>query len=136
MTAINTNPSSKDLRIFAALQLIFFVIIALILWRRFSSMAASNSIIGMSLLIAILGSWKPALMRPIYVGWMFAVFPIGWTVTHLVLGLVYYLLITPIGLLLRVWGHDPLRRKIDPQATTYWIERQAPSSSDRYFRQF
>ena len=42
----------------------------------------------------------PALRRPIYLGWLHAVSPIGWTVSHLLLAAMYYLLIYAIGLVL------------------------------------
>lgn len=74
--------------------------------------------------------------RRLYVGWMIAAQPIGWTLSHLVLGVVYYLVLTPIGLLLRLGGRDPMRRRFDPEARSYWIEREQRSDTTRYFRQY
>lgn len=74
--------------------------------------------------------------RSLYTGWMYAALPIGWTISHAILGVVYYLLITPIGLALRLAGRDPMNRRFDRAATTYWIERQPTTDSSRYFRQF
>jgi hypothetical protein len=48
----------------------------------------------------------------------------------------YYLLLTPVGLVFRLIGRDPLRRRFDRNATTYWIARRPPETSDRYFHQF
>ena len=67
---------------------------------------------------------------------MYAVYPIGWTVSHLALAVVYYLVVTPIGLLMRLFGRDPMRRKFDPSATTYWQPHESPDEPERYFRQF
>ena len=50
---------------------------------------------------------------------MFAVFPIGWVVSHLLLGVVYFLVLTPIGLTLRALGRDPLERRFDQSASSY-----------------
>ena len=46
------------------------------------------------------------------------------------------LLFTPIGLAMRLVGRDPLRRRFDRQASTYWIKRPEQDETGRYFRQF
>jgi hypothetical protein len=78
----------------------------------------------------------PGLGRRAWVGWMIAALPIGWTVTHLVLLIVFFTVLTPIGLLLRLTGHDPLRRAFDPAAESYWIERKGQRAPASYFQQF
>jgi hypothetical protein len=59
----------------------------------------------------------------------------GWTklglllfkvVNPVVLGLIYLTTIVPIGVVMRAFGHDPLRLKRDPQASTYWVRREPP----------
>jgi Saxitoxin biosynthesis operon protein SxtJ len=47
-------------------------------------------------------------------------------VNPVVLGLIYLTTIVPIGLIMRACGHDPLRLKRDPQASTYWVQREPP----------
>ena len=44
----------------------------------------------------------------------------------LILGLLFFITITPIGLIMRVFGKDFLRLKLDRQAESYWIDRQPP----------
>ena len=62
---------------------------------------------------------------------------VTWLTTRLILALTYYLVITPIGLLLRLFGKDALQRKIDPGADSYWIEREPePLDRERYKKQF
>ncbi len=46
--------------------------------------------------------------------------------SRVLLGGVFLLVVTPIGLLMRALGKDFLRLKLDPRATTYWIERDPP----------
>jgi uncharacterized membrane protein len=79
---------------------------------------------------------SPEAGRRLYVGWMLAALPIGWTLSHLVLGAVYYLVLTPIGLLMRLMGRDPMHRRFDRSATSYWVERKPTSDPSRHFRQF
>jgi hypothetical protein len=78
----------------------------------------------------------PSFGRRIYFGWMYAALPVGWTISHLVLGVVYYLIVTPVGLLLRLAGKDPMNRKLDPAARSYWIEHKTDPDPGRAFRQF
>jgi Saxitoxin biosynthesis operon protein SxtJ len=47
-------------------------------------------------------------------------------VNPIVLGLIFLTTIVPIGLIMRACGHDPLRLKRDPQASTYWVKREPP----------
>lgn len=58
-------------------------------------------------------------------------------VNPVVLGLIYGLTIVPIGLIFKLLGKDPLRLKRDPDASTYWIDRQPPGpATDSLPRQF
>jgi hypothetical protein len=87
--------------------------------------------------VAALVTWSaPGAGRVLYVGWMLAAVPVGWTLTRLVLAAVYYLVLTPIGLIMRIAGRDPLRRRFDPGAASYWIERRSRPDPARYFKQF
>ncbi len=47
-------------------------------------------------------------------------------VNPIVMGLIFFTTILPVGLIMRARGHDPLRLKRDPAASSYWIERQPP----------
>jgi hypothetical protein len=50
--------------------------------------------------------------------------------------MMFLLVVTPIALFFKAIGRDPLCRKFDPSAATYWIERRPPETVKRYFRQF
>jgi hypothetical protein len=52
------------------------------------------------------------------------------------MALVFYGLFTPMGLLFRLIGRDPLNRRFDPTAQTYWTPHQTVTDGRRYFRQF
>lgn len=105
---------------------------AALLGPRDAALAATAAGAAGALLIWVV----PSLGRRVWVGWMLAAFPIGWTISHAVLAAVYYLVLTPIGLLMRLVGRDPMRRRLDPRAETYWIEREGRRDSTSYFRQF
>jgi hypothetical protein len=73
--------------------------------------------------LLVLGLIAVPLLRPVYVGWMKFAQILGWFNTRLILGVFFYLVMTPAGLLMRLFGKDPLNRKIDRQAKSYWIHR-------------
>lgn len=78
----------------------------------------------------------PSFARTVYIGWMRAAEPIGWTLTNVLLAIVFYLVVTPIGLVMWILGRDPMKRHLDPSAKTYWIKHHSPTNPDRYFQQF
>ena len=78
----------------------------------------------------------PPLKRWIFALWMTLAYPIGWTISHVLLGILYYLVMTPIGLVLRLTGRDSMHRRLDKSAATYWTPHQPAKNKARYFQQF
>ena len=89
-----------------------------------------------SVLVAVVIWTVPGVGRSIFVGWSLAAVPIGWAISHLAMMLAYYVVITPLGLIMKLFGYDPMKRRYDPQAPTYWLEHEPSSDRSRYFRQF
>ena len=133
---INTNPSRRDLLWFGLLLPVFFAVVGLLVWRRTGSPTLAIPAWAVGGTVSALFALWPASRRRMYVGWMYAVYPIGWTVSHLLLGIVYFAVITPIGLTLRMLHRDPLERPFDRAATTYWVRHDPARHIERYLRQF
>src|SRR4249920_3005990 len=107
MIQINTNPSPKDLRQFAGLWFpLFCAMIGLILYRRLGHHTAGIAVWCAGGAIALIGLAAPNIIKPIFIGMMYASFPIGWVMTHILLGVMYYAVLTPIGLIMRLAGRD------------------------------
>ncbi len=53
----------------------------------------------------------------------------------IIMGLVFYLAVTPTALVMRCLGKDPMRRKLDPGAKSYWIERRPPGPDPETMKQ-
>lgn len=136
MIEINFHPARKEMRVFAFLEILFFGLISYAIYRKTDSLTVPTAIFSIALSVGILGFFFPQWMRIVYVGWMIAVYPIGWLVSHLVMAVVFYLVIWPIGLTLVLMGRDPMQRKIDRQADTYWIARRKDDRTQRYFKQY
>ena len=90
----------------------------------------------LALMIGLLGLLWPRMIRPVYVGWMILAFPIGWTVSQAMLAVMFYGLFTPIGLLFRLIGRDPLHRARRGDLETYWSPKPSADDPRRYFKQF
>jgi len=71
----------------------------------------------------------PAALRPLYRIWMAAGSWLGWINTNIILSIGFYGLVTPIGLLMRLFGNDPLHRKHGSGANSYRVMRGERSGS-------
>lgn len=136
MIEVNRNPTTKELRVFAVGEVVFFIGIAVLVFRETGSLLVPTVIVVTATAIGVGGWFVPSFLRPIYVAWMLAVFPIGWVVSHVLTAVVFYLVITPIGFMMRVCGRDPMQRRFDPAAQSYWKPRRPGDGTERYFRQF
>ncbi len=110
-----------------AFGLTFAVVFALVaLWPLFDgapprwwALAAAVGFTGLALA-------APRLLAPFNRLWHGFGMLLGRLVNPLVMGLLFYFVVTPTGLILRSFGKDPLRLKRDPDAASYWIERTPP----------
>jgi carbamoyltransferase len=75
----------------------------------------------------------PVLRRPVYAVWQTLFEPLGRLVSKLLLGLVFFGLVTPLGLLLRALGRDPLSQRARPDS--YWQPHRPGADPARYLRQ-
>lgn len=136
LVEVKKDFSQRELMWFGPLFTLFVgVLVYLFIWSNFSP-TVSYVIGAVAAAIVVVYYLAPPLQRPIYMGWMYSVLPIGFVVSHVLLALIYYLVVTPIGLIMKVVGYDPLHRKFDQAASTYWIERESNTDPQRYFQQY
>jgi len=135
---VNWRPSSSDLRIFAGLLWLFLLGMGAACFYPTLLDTRLLVLIVATTVMLLVGLLFPALLRPIYLGWMVVAFPIGWCVSHLLMAIIFYLIVTPVGLIMRLVGYDPLYRYFDRSASTYWQRRDTshPEDLERYFRQY
>ncbi len=137
MVQLDLNPSAEKLRQFGWIAPIMLLAIGLVFrWRIGLSLAAVAGLCIAGLLIFILSRVSPRLVWPVYVGLMLIGFPIGWVVSHVVMILFYFGIITPVGLVFRLLGRDMLHRRWDRSCETYWTEHPRCDTVERYFKQF
>ena len=136
LVVLNRTPSRRELRWFGALLAAFAGVVGGIVYWKAATPTAAATIWAVGAVIAAVYYAVPPLRRPLYLGWMYAAFPIGWTISHLALVIIYYGVLTPTGIVARLAGHDPLKRTQDREAPTYWVPSRACGDVARYFRQF
>ena len=136
MIEIDRQPSPRSLRQFAGLFVVAFGFVGFVVLRKSGLWEAALPIWAVALLVGVVGLVRPRAIRLVWIGMFYLAFPIGWVVSHLLLAVVLYLVFTPIGLLLRLLGRDPLERRFDPGAASYWTPHRRADRIERYFRQF
>jgi hypothetical protein len=135
MVAINWNPSARELRQFAVVWAVFFAIVGALVLRRTGSWEWAALVWAAAGLVPVAGLAAPARIKPVFLGMSLAAYPIGWVVSHVLMIAVWMLVVTPTGLVMRALGHDPLQRRPDRRASTYWVRRHEVPP-ERYLRQY
>ena len=136
MIDLNLNPSKKELRTFGLCALAFLALVGWVVFRRSGSMPIAAGIWGLGVLLAVLGFAAPQTLKPVWIVLMVVNYPIGWVLTHVVMAIIFYLVVTPVGVIMRLTGRDPMERAFDRSAKTYWKARHSDPDSARYFRQY
>jgi hypothetical protein len=80
--------------------------------------------LGLGGLLILLGGVLPSMLAPLHRGWMWIGHILGWVNTRILLGLVFYGLITPMGILFRLMGKDVMRRAFAQDSPTYRVIKQ------------
>lgn len=134
---INWHPDQKQLRSFGLIALIATALISLILYFvKGVSIYWAAVIFGFGFIIFISSRSFLKLTKVFYLVLTAVTIPIGFVASFLLLAIFYFLLITPLALIFRLVGRDPLHRKFDPNISSYWVAHSQPEDFDRYFHQF
>ncbi len=130
--ALSTEKS--DLRKFSWLVGGILLLAGLFLWYRGVSWYPALLWIG-GPLVAV-GTAVPLAVKPFYYAWMSLAVVLGFVMTRVILTLFFFLVLTPVGLFFRLVGRDPLHRKPDPDASSYWIEKEYPIADRSRYEKF
>ena len=115
--------------------LLFFVIFLVIsLWPLTSESSIRIWSVIISSVFLILGLLNSKLLTPFNQLWFKFGMILGAIVSPIVMGIVFFLVVTPTGFILRIMGKDLLNKKYDKEKETYWIKRNAPTGTMK--RQF
>jgi hypothetical protein len=134
---VNWKPAHRQLKQFAGIFLVFFLGLAAYLhFRHDAALWVSAAVGGAAVLVGGAGLLAPPLIRPVYVAMMAVALPIGMVVSTVLLAVIYYLILTPIGIVLQLFGKDTMGKRFDKEARSYWVRRTPTEDVRRYFRQY
>ena len=118
----------KELREFGlTIGIILVILGALALWR---GKGASVYFLAAGVGLITLGLLLPGPLKPLQKTWMGFSVVIGFFVSRIILFILFYAVITPIGLITRLLGKDILDQKIDGRSASYWREKE-PAVKDK-----
>lgn len=84
-------------------------------------------------IVTVLWTWAliaPASLNPVYRGWMRFGLLLSSIMTPLIMGILFYLLFSPVALVMRIIGRDPLHRRFDENAVSYRVNSDKPARED------
>jgi hypothetical protein len=109
------------------------VLSSLLRWRRVLPVAAWALILCVLAVLAIAAAIQPRWFRGYYRFSTKLGFALSQLAGHIILALVFFIVVTPLGLVLRMMGKDPLRLRRPPGVQSYWSEVRGKSSLDSLF---
>jgi hypothetical protein len=145
MIEINLRPDARTLRQFGFIAVVGFAGVAVLAWTEslvFSlglgearpwvagGLAAVG---GLALLSSLV---YPKANLGLYLALTVIAYPIGFVLSYGIMGTLFFAVITPMGLAMRVFGRDPMERRRLPEAESYWVKARARRPSESYFKQF
>ena len=130
----NIKTDKKSIRSFGITIGIILIAIAITLFAKNNLFLKSLGII--SSVFLILGIIAPIMLKPFYLIWMIFAMILGWIMTRVILSLIFYFIVTPIGIIARLLGEDFLALK-KVSSDSYWnIRDSVEELKQNYTKQF
>lgn len=129
----NIDVSPKKLREFGLLVGgVFLALGGLMAWHQ---KPAAPYLFGVGGFLALFGAARPVILRSVYKGWMTLAALLGWFMSRVLLSILFYTTVTPIGLIIRARGKDLLDLKFPEASGSYWHKRTAvkPDECEKQF---
>ena len=145
LVEINFNPDTKTLRQFGVIAFVGFGILAALAYyeklifsfglgeARMPIVATFAALGSIALLFSLVA---PKANRILYVGLTLLAFPIGFVLSYVIMGTLFFLIIGPIAVVMRLFGRDSMHRSYEPSAPTYWSDAHPPRDKESYFHQY
>jgi hypothetical protein len=111
----------------------FAVLAALLIWKH---RPVGPYLLGLAAAFALLGAAAPGTLDPVERVWMKLAGWLSVVMTYVVLTLAFFLVVTPLGLLRRLFGGDSLGLKFKKNATTYWLPVEPGGPGSRHDRPY
>lgn len=127
--------TKKELREFGLIVgAVFGMLATLFLWRGKSFYLYFYII---SMFLVLFGLIVPVLLKPMQKIWMTFAVIIGFFVTRIILGILFYFVITPVGIIMKISGKDILDINFNDKSDSYWIKRNNKNlNKESYEKQY
>ena len=124
-----------DLRKFGITVGILLIIIpGFLLWKEKESFQIFLTI---GIILIVFGTTIPFTLKPIYWVWMIIATILGWVMTRVILSILFYIIVTPIGLIARLLGKQFIELQWNKESSTYWNYRSGDTfEKEKYEKQF
>jgi saxitoxin biosynthesis operon SxtJ-like protein len=145
MVELNFRPDERTLRQFGWIALAGFALLALCAWNEWLVFrhglgdwrgTVTSVLAALGLVSALFSLVFPRANAALYVGLSLLAFPIGFVLSYVIMATLFYVVIAPVGFVMRRFGMDPMDRRFVPGAATYWRDARPPRAKADYFKQF
>lgn len=136
LSDIPLDPSDRMLRQFAAAGFLVLTLLGLFRLRSHGFDAATTAFIATAALLGLLGVVRARWLKPIFVAATLCTFPFGWMMSYVILALMFFAILTPVGLFFRMRGRDILALRRPSGAASYWTPKPRVENAGRYFQQY
>lgn len=128
------KPTLASERSFGILFFVVFMVVAAYFWHKGYEDSWVYGAIALSVFFLLAGFLAPALLRPLNKLWFQLGLLMGRVVSPIVLGAIFFILLSPIAILMRVFGRDELKLK-KRDVSSYWVERQPHGPNPESFKE-
>jgi hypothetical protein len=130
-----SKDEKAELRKFSlTLGIVFGLLGGLFLWRERS---IYPYFFAAAAVLILLGQVRPTSLRLVHKAWMGLAACLGWVVTRIILFVLFYFIVTPIGLISRLFGRDSLNLRFGRKKEQYWQRKEKPRPErEAYERQY
>lgn len=124
----------KEIQKFAAVISAVLIALAALIFYLKRDPITTLWITGFTIALILAAILVPHYLRFLYIFWMGLAFLLGGIVSRIILTLFYYLILTPIGWLLRALGKNPVPRDFKTSAASYWVTKKNPLPEQQTYR--
>jgi hypothetical protein len=136
MLDIDHQPSASEQRWFGVALALSLTIIGRLLTRVLGRPVLQEVMLTLGIVLGLVYYLVPRTRMPVYRAARLVQMPMAFVVWYTVLAILFYLVITPIALVMRLLGRDPLTRRLEPSRPSYWEIHIAPPDTESYFRMY
>ena len=124
----------KELVKFGITMAVILGIIGLLLLRK--GRGSYAYFLGAAIIFLGTGLAVPVVLKPVFYFWMTFARILGFFMTRVILSILFFVILTPVGLLARIFRKDFLDEKIDRGAASYWKPVAGDKGKESYEKQF